>query len=143
MTDLEKARQTINEIDKKMALLFEERMEVIKQVAEYKKNHGLQITDANREEIIINQNSKYIKNDDFKSYYINFLRSNIEIEREGFRGEMLARRQMPARPLHVISCRCRNGKGMCRISLENFALKICISTFLKSNILLLAAKEDT
>lgn len=81
MANLEKARQTINEIDMKMASLFEERMEAVKEVAEYKKNHGLQITDANREEIIVNQNSNYIKNEDLKSYYINFLRSNIEISK--------------------------------------------------------------
>ena len=36
MTDLEKARLTINEIDKAMAELFEKRMEAAKTVAEYK-----------------------------------------------------------------------------------------------------------
>ena len=81
MANLEIARQTINEIDKKMALLFEERMNAVKQVAEYKKEHGLQVTDANREELIIAKNANYIKDNDFKSYYINFLRNNIEISK--------------------------------------------------------------
>ncbi len=82
MADLEKARQTINEIDAKMALLFEERMNAVKQIAEYKKEHGLQITDTNREELVITKNANHIKDNDFKSYYINFLRSNIEISKK-------------------------------------------------------------
>ena len=37
MTKLEQARKKINEIDEKMAKLFEERMEASKEVALYKK----------------------------------------------------------------------------------------------------------
>lgn len=81
MTDLEKARLTINEVDKAMAELFEKRMEAAKTVAEYKKIHGLQITDLAREQEVIKRNSAYIKNDDLKSYYINFLQSNMDISK--------------------------------------------------------------
>lgn len=81
MTDLEKARLTINEVDKAMAELFEKRMEAAKTVAEYKQLHGLQVTDLAREQEVIKRNSAYIKNEDLKSYYINFLQSNMDISK--------------------------------------------------------------
>ncbi len=81
MTDLEKARLTINEVDKAMAELFEKRMEAAKTVAEYKRLHGLQVTDTLREQEVIKRNSAYIKNEDLKSYYINFLQSNMDISK--------------------------------------------------------------
>ena len=37
MTDLEKARQIINDVDKQMADLFEQRMDAARVVAAYKK----------------------------------------------------------------------------------------------------------
>ncbi|MBQ8793672.1 MAG: chorismate mutase, partial [Clostridia bacterium] len=43
MTELEKARQTINDVDKQMAELFEQRMDAARIVAEYKKENGLKI----------------------------------------------------------------------------------------------------
>ncbi|MBR2044208.1 MAG: chorismate mutase, partial [Clostridia bacterium] len=45
MTDLDKARQRINEIDRQMASLFEKRMDAVKRVASYKKEHGIPVDD--------------------------------------------------------------------------------------------------
>lgn len=81
MTDLEKARQIINDVDKQMADLFEKRMDAVRIVAEYKKNHGIQVTDAGREAEVIKRNSAYITNDDYKSYYINFLQHNMDVSK--------------------------------------------------------------
>lgn len=81
MTKLEKARQTINKVDKKMAELFEERMEAVRLVAEYKKEQGLQVEDYSREAEIIAKNSEFIRNNELKSYYINFLQSNMDISK--------------------------------------------------------------
>ena len=81
MTELEKARGIINDIDKQMATLFEKRMEAAKAVAQYKRFHGLQVTDLQREAEIIKKNSEYIENEDLKSYYINFLQSNMDISK--------------------------------------------------------------
>jgi chorismate mutase/prephenate dehydratase len=81
MTKLEKARQTINKVDKKMAELFEERMEAVRLVAEYKKEQGLQVEDSSREAEIIAKNSEFIRNNELKSYYINFLQSNMDISK--------------------------------------------------------------
>ncbi len=81
MTDLEKARQRINDIDKEMALLFIERMNAVKQVAEYKRLHGIQVIDTVREAENIKRNSLLIDNEDLKPYYVNFLQSNMEISK--------------------------------------------------------------
>lgn len=81
MTELEKARLTINEVDKEMARLFEKRMDAAKVVAEYKKLHGMQITDAAREAEVVKRNSALIENEDYKSYYISFLQHNMDLSK--------------------------------------------------------------
>ena len=50
---LQQARETINGIDAQMAALFEQRMRAVQAVAEYKKEHGLPILDAAREEAVL------------------------------------------------------------------------------------------
>lgn len=81
MNKLEIAREQINSIDRKMAELFEERMYAAELVAEYKKENGLPIFDAARENAIIERNSEYIKKDEIKKYYVNFLRDVMKISR--------------------------------------------------------------
>lgn len=82
MDNLSSARKIINEIDEKMAELFERRMEAVKTVAEYKKERGLPILDKTREEEIIEKNGKLIKDDVLREYYINFLRNNMSLSRD-------------------------------------------------------------
>ena len=81
MTELEKARQIINDVDKQMATLFEKRMDAVRTVAEYKKLHGIQVTDSAREAEVIKRNSSYITNEEYKSYYINFLQHNMDVSK--------------------------------------------------------------
>lgn len=81
MTELETARQIINSVDKQMAELFEQRMDAAKKVAEYKRLHGIQVTDTAREAEVIKRNSELIKNEDYKSYYINFLQHNMDVSK--------------------------------------------------------------
>ncbi len=80
-TLLEKARKIINEVDGKMAELFIERMRAAEMVAEYKKQHGLKILDAAREEEVIRRNSERIEDPELRAYYVNFLRNNMEVSR--------------------------------------------------------------
>ena len=82
MDKLSKARIMINEIDKKMAKLFCERMEASKLVAEHKQEHGLPIYDAVREAAVIENNSKMVENDEIRSYYINFLKFTMKLSRQ-------------------------------------------------------------
>ena len=81
MADLNKARQDINAIDKQMAELFMKRMDAVKVVAEYKKEHGVPVTDAAREAEVIKRNSDLIADDDYRSYYVSFLQNNMELSK--------------------------------------------------------------
>ena len=79
MNKLLVAREKINSIDSKMAALFEERMEAVREIAEFKAERALPILDATRETAIIEKNSSFIKNDTIKAHYIAFLKNNIKI----------------------------------------------------------------
>lgn len=81
MNQLENARKTINEVDRQMAELFVKRMEAAKEVARYKKEHALQITDAAREEEVIERNSALIEDQTLRAYYVSFLRHNMELSK--------------------------------------------------------------
>ncbi len=82
MTDLEKARQTINDVDEKMRQLFSERMHASKIVAEYKRKHGIQVLDPQREQEVIEKNSSAFMDEELKSYYIEFITNNMEISKQ-------------------------------------------------------------
>ncbi len=53
MDDLTKFREKINEIDAKLLQLIADRISVVKEVGEYKKENGLQIVDPEREEKLL------------------------------------------------------------------------------------------
>ena len=78
---LDKARKIINEIDYKMAELFECRMKASEMVYEHKKEFGLPILDEKREEMVIEKNSALIKDENIKGYYIDFLKNLMSISR--------------------------------------------------------------
>lgn len=81
MTDLEKARLLINDADKEMARLFERRMDAVRLVAAYKKEHGVPVDDFAREEEIIKRNAADIASEEYRSYYVSFLRSVIDLSK--------------------------------------------------------------
>ena len=74
-TELDKAREEINEIDRAMAQLFERRIKAVDKVYEYKSKYGLPILDAERERAVIENNSQNIQDDTVKGYYIDFLKN--------------------------------------------------------------------
>lgn len=79
MSDLKANRDRIQEIDKQMAALFEERMKAAKEIGIYKQEHGLSVRDKAREADLIDRNKEYIEDDDIRSYYIRFLKQTIEL----------------------------------------------------------------
>ncbi len=81
MSDLDKARQAINDTDREIVRLFEQRMDAVRQVAEYKKEHGIPVVDAAREEHIVRKNAALVENEDYRSYYVSFLRSAMELSK--------------------------------------------------------------
>ena len=79
MSELDQIRNQINDIDRDMAALFQQRMELSAQVAAFKKARGLSVRDAERERQIIDRNRGYIDDEDIGSYYVQFLRSVIDL----------------------------------------------------------------
>ena len=78
---LVEAREIINRVDSQMAELFAERMRAAEMVFEYKKEFGLPILDAKREETVIEKNSALIDDDVIKAYYIDYIRNLMGISR--------------------------------------------------------------
>ena len=81
MKDLKTVREEINEIDREMAALFEKRMKAAAEIAEYKRQNGLRISDPDREKEMIDRNAARIENDQLRSYYVSFLQNNIELSK--------------------------------------------------------------
>ena len=79
MNELNQIRAKINDIDKEMAALFQQRMEMSAQVAALKKERGLSVRDTERERELIDRNRGYITDEAVGSYYVQFLRSVIDL----------------------------------------------------------------
>ena len=78
---LSQAREIINAVDEEMAKLFVRRMQAAQMVAEYKKENGMPILDPVREEQVVQKNANRIADEEMRSYYIPFIRRNMEISR--------------------------------------------------------------
>ncbi len=82
MNKLEIARENINRIDREIAKLFEERMREVEEVIAYKLENNLEILDSGREKEVIDRNSKLLKNENLKKYYIDFLKNMMRISKD-------------------------------------------------------------
>ncbi len=78
MNKLENARKTINQIDQEMGALYEKRMNAVQEVLAYKKENGLPVFDASREQEVIERNLEHIQNPDYKLFYKEFLHHVME-----------------------------------------------------------------
>ena len=81
MNSLEKARETINRVDSGMAALFTERMRAAELVAAYKKEHGLPITDAEREAAVIRNGAQQVDDPILREYYVRFIQETMALSR--------------------------------------------------------------
>ena len=78
---LDEARQIINEVDSRMAELFVKRMRAAEMVYEHKKEFGLPILDAAREQAVIEKNTALIEDDVLKGYYIDYIKNMMSVSR--------------------------------------------------------------
>lgn len=78
---LEDMRTHIDEIDMQMAILFNKRMNVIKQISHYKKIHNMATLDKKREKQIYNNNILIVL-DEFKPYYDSLLGTVLAISKD-------------------------------------------------------------
>lgn len=81
MNSLEKARETINRVDSEMAALFTERMRAAELVAAYKKEHGLPITDVEREAAVIRNGAQQVDDPILREYYVRFIQKTMALSR--------------------------------------------------------------
>lgn len=82
MKDLAQCRKEIDEIDQKLMELFEQRMNVAKDVVTYKKAHGMEIFQPAREQEVIEKNRNRVKNDDLKDYGAKFIQAMMDISKD-------------------------------------------------------------
>ncbi len=79
--DIKDIRKDITKADDQIAKLFEERMKLAAQVAEYKKANSLPIYDAKREEEVLRKGATRISDPEIQSYYYNFQKKVMELSR--------------------------------------------------------------
>ena len=79
MSELDQIRENINSIDEQMAQLFQKRMEMSARVADFKKERGLSIRDAEREWELIDRNRRSIRDPAVAAYYVQFLRGILDL----------------------------------------------------------------
>ena len=92
MKNLSETRNNINTIDKKIATLFEERMQLVEEVINYKIENNMDILDSGREKEVISKNLKNIKNEKYQKYYIEFITSMMDISKK-YQREILEKRK--------------------------------------------------
>ena len=81
MNKLEEARKIINEVDSRMAELFVKRMRAAEMVYEHKREYGLPILDAKRENEVIEKNAALIEDETLKGYYMDYLKHLMAVSR--------------------------------------------------------------
>lgn len=81
MADLDDYRVRIDEIDKEITKLFEERMNVVLNVAKYKMDNNLPIFNRGREDEVIEKNISYLENKDYAGELKEFYNDLMEVSR--------------------------------------------------------------
>lgn len=82
MADLDSYRVKIDEIDREITKLFEERMNVVLNVAEYKLENKLPIFNKEREDKVIQKNIGYLKNKDYAFELEEFYNNLMNVSRK-------------------------------------------------------------
>ena len=79
--ELNELRKQIDKVDKQMAELFEERMNLVKKVGQYKKEHNLPILDKERENLVKEKNHQNIINKDLLPLYDEFISHLMDLSK--------------------------------------------------------------
>jgi chorismate mutase/prephenate dehydratase len=79
--DIVDLRNQIDKIDASLLLLFENRMEVVLNVAKYKKKNNMEILNGAREDAVVKKNLDLVKNKDLRLEVEEFFKSVMEISR--------------------------------------------------------------
>lgn len=82
MTELEKCRVEIDEIDRKIIELYEKRMNIVKRVTQYKIENSMPVLDSNRESKMLEKNLNLINELEFKKYYPSVLNGFLKASKD-------------------------------------------------------------
>ena len=80
--DLGEIRTRIDNIDKELVRLLEERMVIVEDVIEYKAANNMKIFDAKREEEVIKKNTDRVKEKKFEKYIEKMLNDIMSVSKE-------------------------------------------------------------
>lgn len=79
---LQEAREKIRRADEQIAAQFVRRMEAVRTVAAYKKEHGLPILDRQQEKRVIERNAALIDDAELRAYYVQFQQDAMAVSRQ-------------------------------------------------------------
>ena len=82
MAELKEFRDKIDEVDDKMVMLFEERMEIVHKIADYKEQNGIAILDISREREVIERGIDKLKNKDLADLSQKFFAHLMDLSKE-------------------------------------------------------------
>lgn len=82
MERLNSLREQIDIIDKQMAKLFEQRINLVKQIAEVKKEINYPSYDQGRETFVLIRNGAYIEDKDIRMMYFEMMRKQFELTKK-------------------------------------------------------------
>ncbi len=80
--DLDECRKEIDIIDSQLITLFERRMDIVVNVAKYKKENNLPIFQSEREAEVIRKNIDKVSDEDLKKYASQFLNELMKVSKE-------------------------------------------------------------
>ena len=78
--DLQELRHQIDDIDNQLVALFKERMQVAANVAEYKRQNGMQVLDASRERALLSKIAE-LSGEEFEDYTRTLYSTILELSR--------------------------------------------------------------
>lgn len=90
MDQLQQARAQIDAIDARMAALFEQRMQAVGQVAQYKAATGKPVFDPAREDAVLDKNTARLQDEALRPYYRRFLQQAMAVSR-AYQRQLLGR----------------------------------------------------
>lgn len=82
MRSLDELREQINAVDKQLAALFEERMNIVSEVTAYKKQNNLPTYDGAREKAVIEKGKQYLQDAKYAAYYEEFMQNVMDVSKK-------------------------------------------------------------
>ncbi len=95
MANLDDYRREIDGIDRQLLALFEQRMDVVLRVAEYKRENHMEVFQGAREKQVIDRAVSLVQNPAYRAAAASFVRHNMALSR-ALQKELLAGTEQPA-----------------------------------------------